>query len=417
MVTTQISNGNSATARRSVGGSPLRLVTFRNGASTGLLLALVLSGYPLAGYLTDVIAIQGNMLSVVFRVAMVVLSLYVTAVYFDGRKLFGAWVVLLLFWWLLYAIRLCMDFLVGEPLGAGRALLFYGMVVVAPSFALLFSDRKHLDRTVGPAVFWVSALVVCAALVFQYSGLLGSRSLMALTGRLSSYSVNSITLGHIASSLIIAVLATSWLRGKVWIGLKLAGVGAGLVCIVLSASKGAFLALLMSLVFLVAVKVRSGKVATLLFLTSVAVLAVVVDWDYRDLPLWERVVNMRSDASTTIRLQLYADAYQQFLDNPVLGSAYVERNSGTYPHNLILESFMSLGIVGGVLFIILNIAGMNRSWKCAMQGRVLLPMLYVQAFTSSLFSGALYAHAPLWAMLAIILSPALPASASVRETT
>lgn len=376
--------------------------------STGLLLALVITGYPIAGFLSDILNAQSNIISVLFRIIVLILSIYVIGNYFNGRKLLGAWISLLIFLWLVYALRLYIDLLKGNPVGAGDALVFYCVVVILPSFALIFSDRERLELVAGPAVFWVGSLVVVSALVLEYSGYLGTRSLLSLTGQLSAYSVNPITIGHTASSTIIAALAIKRYNGGAWMILKLAAIIISLICLVFAGSKGAFIALVSVILFLLLARARISSIAAvMLSLLILGAPFVTLDWYSYNLPLLERLAVIGVDESTEERVQLYTDAIEQFIRNPVFGSAYVESNSGTYPHNLLLESFMSLGLPGGVVFLSLSVAGLYRAWKYIRCGLVLVPLLYVQALVGGMFSGSLYAHASLWGMLAILLAPSI----------
>jgi O-antigen ligase len=61
-----------------------------------------------------------------------------------------------------------------------------------------------------------------------------------------------------------------------------------------------------------------------------------------------------SNDSDRYRAELFKSAWNQFLDNPFFDS--IETIFGrTYPHNLILESLMAMGFVGGIMSIIIII--------------------------------------------------------------
>lgn len=53
--------------------------------TAGVLLAVVVTGYPVAGFATAVADIEADMVSITFRLTAVVASLYVFVRYFDAR--------------------------------------------------------------------------------------------------------------------------------------------------------------------------------------------------------------------------------------------------------------------------------------------------------------------------------------------
>ena len=60
--------------------------------------------------------------------------------------------------------------------------------------------------------------------------------------------------------------------------------------------------------------------------------------------------NMGSGEKET-RDYMFEDAIQCFVDSPIIGKQFVGTYSNFYPHNVILEILMSLGIVGAITFI------------------------------------------------------------------
>jgi O-antigen ligase len=110
-----------------------------------------------------------------------------------------------------------------------------------------------------------------------------------------------------------------------------------------------------------------------------------------------------SDGAAQSRLPLLKSSVEAFIQNPILGISNWMVNGGQYPHNLLLESFQNLGIVGGAVFVALLVAGSYRAWRRIRIGHYLVPMLFFQALVAGQFSGSLYAHAQLWGTLALLL--------------
>ena len=111
-----------------------------------------------------------------------------------------------------------------------------------------------------------------------------------------------------------------------------------------------------------------------------------------------------SDSASLDRLSLWNASWHAFLDYPLLGKSNWETNKGNYPHNLVLEAFQNLGILGGIGLIALLSVGIYRAWQCLRSGKgFLVPMLFIQSIVASQFFGSLYASAPLWMTLALLL--------------
>ena len=60
---------------------------------------------------------------------------------------------------------------------------------------------------------------------------------------------------------------------------------------------------------------------------------------------------LSSDQISFGREEHFKSAFKQFINNPILGDKIFDNYSNFYPHNLFLESFMALGLFGGLLFI------------------------------------------------------------------
>jgi O-antigen ligase len=85
----------------------------------------------------------------------------------------------------------------------------------------------------------------------------------------------------------------------------------------------------------------------------------------------------------------------------------LELPNGGYPHNLIIESFLSLGIVGGFLFTYIYLYGIFRAVRLIkLNGHVneIFSYFYIQRCVMALSSGNLYASSIFWYLLFYVLS-------------
>lgn len=399
----------------------------------GVLLALVVAGYPVAGLLSASLDVSSRTTSLPFRGLVAAIALILLVRGWQGRR-FGFWVCLLGVWWVVYAARLVSNLWQGFP-GAGHELAFFCLTVILPALALLKSEPDQAESSAGRILLFLGSLVGGGALLGEFLGVFGWHSLM-YTGRLSTDTVNPITLGQVAASFLLVLVATRIPRrttGSWWVFVPLAAMG--LACLGYAGSRGAFVSLLVALAFLwlaqrcshtndrpgqIAVPCLVGLVVALFFFplpteqlivnsemrrqslpTDIAAIAAKQLADHQILAQQDR--SGFRDMAVAERITLARNAFGQFLSHPLNGGANWEANDGAYPHNLPLEAFSNLGVVGGVVFLILMGAGIRFAWRRTRDGTWLISLLYVQALASAMFSGSLYGHAQLWTTLTMLL--------------
>jgi O-antigen ligase len=105
---------------------------------------------------------------------------------------------------------------------------------------------------------------------------------------------------------------------------------------------------------------------------------------------------------------LYKDAFADFLDSPIIGKHFVLTHgtgAGWYPHNVILEVFMALGVIGGVIFVYLLFFAFKNSFKLIKYNNkaAWFSLLFMQIIVFAFFSGSLYTTSSLWIMLFLLL--------------
>ena len=371
------------------------------------LLVVTLIGYPIAGLLSSAFDWNSTTTSIPFRAGVLLLSAWVifraSATPRNNKSL--RW---LLWFWLLYLIRLIWDWAaIGVP-GSLETFVYFVITTLVPCIALTYWPQNMQTHRVASKLVWIGASI-CAAAVLMDSLQIGvERSLTERTGRLSFEAVNPITLGHVAVTTLIAILCMVHRRldPVSRIGLTFASVAAG-TCLVLAASRGPIVAIAAAAIAFVA---ATGRWSWLLVLT----LLLLPKYLDQDNELLARFLSIDEDESALARLLLQSNAIAQFLNNPLLGSAYIELEFLEYPHNLFIETAMALGVVGLALLLPFLFKTVRCAFREARQGRFLLPLLFVQYFVSAQLSGSIYGNAALWSAVVLLLSlPATPALAKV----
>lgn len=129
--------------------------------------------------------------------------------------------------------------------------------------------------------------------------------------------------------------------------------------------------------------------------------------------LEERIVSSITDQEVSGRDKLYIIALNQFYSSPFFGDFFLLTSGhykGEYPHNILLEALMTLGLFGAIPFFYLLIQTFKRvhlmikindntTWIC---------LLFLVSFFKGLSTWNLYGNTLLWVSMAIILSFKLP---------
>lgn len=98
------------------------------------------------------------------------------------------------------------------------------------------------------------------------------------------------------------------------------------------------------------------------------------------------------------RYYLFKDAIEQFFNNPIFGYQAI----GVYPHNLIFEAFLSLGILGGLLFIYIIVISIYFSISLIKTSTTnWIGLIFMMYIISTFVSGALWNSFEFWSLLAL----------------
>lgn len=365
------------------------------------LLALSVSGYSLAGLATAVLGLQSTVLSIPFRLLVIGLSGFLLLEVVRTHWRFRVDAFLLLFWWA-YTIRLIFDLSTGQFPDSGDALTFFFATVVIPSLVVMAAARGYDEGGTARLLFLIGVVVGGGSIFLSLTGRVNQELIVSQEGRLTFDTLNTISLGHVGATTAIAALAL-WRRpglpgGRLTI---LIGAGIALTSLILAGSRGPLLALVVALMAYSVIQGRWGQIAALglglMFMIPSLVAA-------RGLTILTRFESLYGDVSALGRLEFQANAIDQGWAHPLFGSAYVELTSGNYPHNLIVESFMALGMAGAVLFIFLCARSAMQAAKRLRAGEVLLPLLLFQYLTGAQFSGSLWGTSALWVAMALLVS-------------
>jgi len=401
-----------------------------------LLFALLFCGYPVVSFLPEFLPLPDRAASVGFRALCLGMSFWVVVRGRWNLRRADRSLILVVCFWVGYLLRVIYDYYFSGAVGRWefREYMAYTYGISCASMVAMFFVRDWRNLRYAPPICMVLSAFACI-LAIKYGV---SSAELETIGRLAANErLNPISLGHTATTLILTSLWYLLRREKdvkkeelsvrelqqdtffkligrvfrvVRTPLLVLAVAVGLYALGLSASRGPTLALLVSLgliafwlkgrvVYLVVLSI--GAVATFLqldFLSQLSSMGVSIN----------RVMSMglqMEDYGGGGRTDLYTEAWNFFMANPITGSALFLQN-GSYPHNLILEIMMSMGLVGCISFFTILYWAL-RNLITQSKGNPLvfwIFLLFGQAFTGAMTSGAIYYDPAMWGVLGLGIS-------------
>lgn len=162
-----------------------------------LLFALALVGYPIVGNLNTLLGIEDRQLSILSRLLVGSLSLFLFATV--GWMRLDNWRLLILLIWCALVLRLSFDTLVAGIGGADYAVQLFILGLVLPVLALWKLDA-YGQKPFALAGFIAPSIGSLASLFANYFVAFGETDLTELTGRLPCVSLTPVSLGHLAVS-------------------------------------------------------------------------------------------------------------------------------------------------------------------------------------------------------------------------
>jgi O-antigen ligase len=335
--------------------------------------------------------------------------------------------ILLVTFIILYSIRVLYD-TTGSGSAAenpGTFLLLWFPITLIPAINFLHIDFSKSNTYL--IYSWIFLCVIGAGILVLNPS--ESEQFTSFGGRLSNLALNPIALGHYAASLALLGLFISLNQKTVLSGLlgkfsKIvfpATAAIGVVGVFLSGSRGPFISLIVCTLILFLTssqKTQMGLkfVVTLVFIAGLFWFGISFALEQGSGSI-ERIFATEEEFSGTSqysgtgqsRLYLYSLVLEKVEKHPLFGFGLELPDGFGYPHNLILESFLALGILGGSMFIFLQIYmisqafGLLKSKNSSKAAWGWVGILFIQYFIASMFSGSIYGSYILWYMMFAVL--------------
>lgn len=386
-----------------------------------ILLSLCIAGYPLAAALQAITGLNSRFFSIPYRALIAGLALWVLvrAIAAGWSGYTGTlWLPVAVFW-LLYGWRLASDGLF-DQVSLGVPLSDYLLIGLASSLLPMlacFTIRDAITAEQARRLTLPMATIgAAAAIVLGLREIVQGNFLSVVTGRFGLQALNPISLGHLG-----ATTALLWVERLLSAGpartrpVAVAGIVLGVGVTALAGSRGPILALLAGTALMLVVAMRRGRLVRGTVLAAVVVSAgsaAALIAQELGLGVIRRIEGVRDDLSSIERVTILRDAWNQFLAHPILGSGLEEKMSSFYPHNPVVEAFMATGIIGGLAFLVVTIAGGYAGLRLvrAAGAGAWVGVLLVQYLSGALLSGSVYSGTSAYPLLAtaVALSSTLP---------
>ncbi|MBX9868556.1 MAG: O-antigen ligase family protein, partial [Burkholderiaceae bacterium] len=348
------------------------------------LLAILFVGYPISASISQLLERSDSEINIFFRFLVLILSIILMISSITKRRYrLNALIVVFLFF---YTIRFIFDLFYSSLPNVQRDLTFFVSITLIPLLALGGSfwwyDEKSVCKQIS-LIGGLAGLMIAYILIFKADSYL----IEIFGGRAAFTFLNPISIGYhglyIASAASILFFRSSDKLTRLVLGVVLF---LGVYLMVMSGSRGPFVSLVFAAGLVGLANPRAsemfgaiGLVMASTFLT-IGALGLVL----------ERFEALGTDASSIERLEVLRLSYELGMENLLFGFAYIEPTTGYYPHNLIVEATMALGLFGGALMILMQILLLLSAWRLARKGEWLLPILAAVQLVNAWISGSIW---------------------------
>ncbi len=324
-----------------------------------------------------------------------------------------------IFVWL-YFVRLFYDFMIAGVeqeivTNPFAAVFLYVNAAIVPFYGFQFFRWDLINlRKLNTAALLIFLTMGTISMSYILSG--KALEYIGSDGRfMGNASMDTIGFGHLGTTITLLAISLFYQKGINILHklLSLWAIVTGLFISVAAGSRGALVALIIC--FIAYLYMNGHKMKVLIGLPILAVLLLALLPILNDFLLntmdnhaLERLYNsiyapenMDNDV-TSGRDILYDKAWHNFINSPLIGSTFFIE--GEYVHNSVLESFMGMGIFGGLLFIIMAIYSLVVAFHMAEQEKQYLfcTLLFVQYLSYSLFSRTLSMLPLFWMSLYLV---------------
>lgn len=357
-------------------------------------------------------------ITIPYRAFALILSLTIIFINFrETKENFSIPLRVFLFFWVILIIRIFYDTNLRNDVKIDdmTQLWLYIFGIILPLIFSIIKSYKYINLNFAlNAIFLICTIILIVTLFSNQALFVGDID----EGRQNAnIALNTITFGHLGVTTVI--LGLFKLGNKELSNFRklliILVIVIGFFAMLRAGSRGPFFALGVVLFFWLFSKGKNfvkGFLIVLLFLAIIATfINPILDFIGYISPLMEERVRLSIfEGDSSERDPLYAAALNHFINNPFLGNQFalfekvgLYEGNGTfiYSHNIILDAFMGMGIVGGLsmLYFLLNALKLCYRNIGSDDYSFWISLILIQQITSDMLSGAFYYDPLLSALL------------------
>lgn len=398
-------------------------------------IAMICFSYPFFITIFIVLGIPTGLANFVVKGSLIVLLL-ISFFTTSGTKGLAIDLKLLISFFIIYGIRLLSDTSAGISnvyYSNSYIYIYFFILTVFPCLILIWS-RESIDIEFYLKVFFL--VIILSNLAYFYYSVTNSSGSFSeqFSGRLNVESsqvgdfyttiINPISVGRFGALLSLLCLHEILFSKKsIFTKEKLIFITLffiGIINIFLGSSRGPFFTFFIFALFILYSYLRNVTIS-LKFLVKIILfifcLLIFLNFyifpflNSNDVFLIQRVeqffqlLDFRS--INEVRNYSYAGALKDFMDMPFFGKQFVGTYDNFYPHNIILEVFMSVGFIGGLFFLIplfnIVIHFLKVLFTNAPNKIFSFYILGLSFLFFSLTSGSIYTSPEFWVLLTLLI--------------
>lgn len=361
-----------------------------------LIFLMALVGYPIFAGISVFLGVESSLLLITYRFIVLVAAITLFLTSLLGKSIRINYKILIgASFFFYYSIRMFLEWITNyqeSKFDWDDFWIFLLFVSFIPALPYLWKKNIPNDDLTPRAIILFG--MVGLILNFYVSSHSYSSDFVIwerlFSGRLENEKLNPISYGHLGVSTAVVGLWLLMIRKDISL-LSLMGVIVGILGVLASGSRGPFLSLFVCIVLICfKMKFRLIKFVVIFLLLLPFVIAI---FDFKNIYIFSRVESSMFEDDG--RMGLLRDAYDIFLNNIFFGAGYIFES---YPHNIIMEAFMSSGIIGGILMVFTLILGVVASKKILNfnDKSSWMSLLFIQNFIFSMVSSSIFYSSTLW---------------------
>lgn len=361
-------------------------------------LAFGLVGFPLIASISEVLSLEGNYLSITYRVIYLMFcGLLVLRSIFTRRYRLDLSIIVFIFF---YSCRILVDLNYSVLPHIQEDAIFYIGIVLLPVLCIGGGRAWYNERI---ALIFITSIGMIGNILIFYAIRTNLLTAFAVDSnvdtRASLTSLNPISVGYNGVFTAAAgLMLLLQVRSARWQIVCISAIVLSGYVVVEAAARGPIVGLL----FGMAVTALTNKRQRISLTLASLVAAITVTFTGLPDLIFERFASAGTDLSSLDRLNAQSLSIDAALSSPWVGASYIEPMTGLYPHNLLIESALALGVIGLLLMSYLMFSMVVNLVRAAIRGEMLLPFLAMTQLVNAWISAALWSSVGFYTLLWII---------------